>query len=88
MKMKPIEQLPINPIEHKIMLLLGLRGIKRKNLDFRTNSENERFFSYGHWQPIKGEDVLYVQEYCDIEVSEISWRDEDCGWQCYYRIDS
>jgi len=34
------------------------------------------------------EDIRYIQEHCDIAVSEISWYDDDCGWQCYYRIDS
>ena len=86
--MKEKHTLPNEPKEHKITLLLGLRGIKSKDLDFRYNNKNERFFSFGHWLPIRVEDISYIQEHCNIVVSEISWYDDDCGWQCYYRIDS
>ena len=44
--MKEKHTLPNEPKEHKITLLLGLRGIKSKDLDFRYNNKNERFFSY------------------------------------------
>jgi hypothetical protein len=80
--------LPSCPNEHKIMLLLGMRGIKRSRLDFRTNSEDERYFSFDHWLPVCAEDINYVQEHCDVRIDEISWYDDDCGWQCYYTIDS
>ena len=86
--MKEKHTLPNAPKEHKITLLLGLRGIKSKDLDFRYTNKNERFFSFGHWLPIKVEDISYIREFCDVEISEISWYDDDCGWQCYYRIDS
>jgi len=86
--MKEKHTLPNTPNEHKIALLLGICGLERKHLDFRYNQYDERFFSFKHWLPIKVEDISYVQEHCDIVVSEISWYDDDCGWQCYYKIDS
>ena len=70
------------------MLLLGMRGITRDRLDFKYNNKNERYFSFGHWLPIRAEDIGYIQEHCDVKIDEISWHDDDCGWQCYYRIDS
>ena len=59
--MKEKHTLPNAPNEHKITLLLGLRGIKSKDLDFRYNNKNERCFSFGHWLPIKLEDIRYIQ---------------------------
>ena len=44
--MKEKHTLPKTQDEHKVVLLLGLRGIKSKDLDFRYNNKNERFFSY------------------------------------------
>ena len=82
------DTLPSHPNEHKIMLLLGMRGITGDGLDFSTNAENDRYFSYRHWLPIRTEDINYVQEHCDVKIDEISWYDDDCGWQCYYTIDS
>ena len=70
------------------MLLLGMRGITRDRIDFKYNNKNERYFSFGHWLPIRAEDIGYIQEHCDVKIDEISWHDDDCGWQCYYRIDS
>ena len=86
--METKDTLPSCPNEHKIVLLLGMRGIAKDRLDFSTNADNERYLSFGHWLPIRAEDISYVQEHCDVNISEISWHDDDCGWQCYYRIDS
>lgn len=79
---------PITPEEHKIVLLLGLRGIKKEKIDFRVTEKNERFFCCGHWSPLKHEDIEYIKEHSNTNINEISWYDSDCGWQCYYRVDS
>ena len=79
---------PITPKEHKVVLLLGLLGIKKEKISFQHTDRNERYFSCGHWLPIKNEDIAYVQEHSNANINEISWYDSDCGWQCYYRIDS
>tara|TARA_R110000787_G_scaffold152168_1_gene265971 strand:+ start:1342 stop:1602 length:261 start_codon:yes stop_codon:yes gene_type:complete len=86
--MKEKQTLPNTPNEHKIALLLGIRGLERKHLDFRYNQYDERFVSFEHWSPIQAEDILYVQTHCNVILNEISWHDDDCGWQFYYGIDS
>ena len=85
---------PITPNENKIILLLGLLGIKKNELSFsslvtktKENTKIERFFSLGHWLPIETENILYVQEHCDVHIEEISWHDDELGWQCYYAIE-
>jgi|TARA_R110000824_G_scaffold10249_4_gene45379 hypothetical protein len=85
MKLKELE--PSTPVEHKIVLLLGMRGIKKNRLNFK-GMHNDRFFSFGHWSPIKAEDIAYVQEHTGLLIDEISWHDSDCGWQCYYQFAS
>ena len=85
--MKLEEMKPSTPIEHKIVLLLGMRGIKTKRLSFQVMND-ERFFSFGHWSPIRTEDISYVQEHTGLSINEISWHDDDCGWQCYYQFAS
>ena len=42
MKLKELE--PSTPVEHKIVLLLGMRGIKKNRLNFK-GMHNDRFFS-------------------------------------------
>jgi len=85
MKLKELK--PSTPVEHKIVLLLGMRGIKKNRLNFK-GMRNDRFFSFGHWSPIKAEDIAYVQEHTGLLIDEISWHDSDCGWQCYYQFAS
>ena len=77
---------PSTPNEHKIVLLLGMCGIKKDWLKFNETEKDERFFSFGHWQPIKPNDIGYVERHSGVNINEISWYDEDCGWQCYYTL--
>ena len=77
---------PKTPHEHKVVLLLGMCGIKRDRLTFSETRDNERYFSFGHWLPIRPNDIGYVEKHSDMDINEISWYDEDCGWQCYYLL--
>ena len=79
---------PNSPVEHKIVLLLGLCGIKKDTIDFLFTDKGERILQIGHWVPLKNRDMAYIKEHLDTSLNEISWYDADCGWQCYYRVDS
>ena len=78
----------MNPIEHKMLLLLGMNGIDKRKISFKTSSAGDRFFSYGYCNPIKISDVEYLKEHCQLEIEEISRFDNDFGWQYFYRFDS
>ena len=80
------ETKPINNIEWKSLLLLVMRGYKRSKIEFRTGLDGNRHLRYGYWEPIKLEDLEYLQEHSNIKLKGIKIFDDDCGDKFWYDI--
>ena len=76
---------PANPIEHKVMLLLGIKGYSRKELRFKNCSDG-RILQHGYWKSIDWDDIMYVQDNCKVTFSIVNWEDEDTGFLTGYRM--
>lgn len=76
----------IKPIEHKMILLLGMQGYDKKELRFKTNCNNDRYFKYGYWRGINEESIDYLQHHCQVIIEEVSWYDDDCGRKYAYNF--
>ena len=76
---------PAHPIEHKIMLLLGIKGYRRKDLRFKDCSDG-RILQHGYWNNIEWDDIMYVQKNCAVTFSIINWEDEDTGFLTGYKM--
>jgi len=74
---------PAHPIEDKVKLLLGIKGYE--DLRFKYCS-NGRILQNGYWQTIDWDDIMYVQENCDIRFTIVNWEDEDTGFLTGYRM--
>ena len=79
----------LTPIDHKIKLLLVMQGYKRDDIQFILNptgfeATGLTMLRVGHWDWIKDEDISYIQEHCPVEIEDVRWYDEDCGWQSVY----
>jgi len=80
---------PKHPIEHKIMLLLGVQGYKHKDLRFKDCSDGlsaGRILQHGYWNSIEWDDIMYIQDNCDVRFEIVNWEDEDTGFLTGYRM--
>ena len=74
---------PVHPIEDKVKLLLGIKGYD--DLKFKYCSDG-RILQHGYWNSIEWDDMMYVQENCDVRFTIINWEDEDTGFLTGYRM--
>ena len=79
----------VTPIEHKMKLLLVMKGYKKDDIEFISNprgfeATGIKMLRIGHWDYIKDEDISYVEEHCPVKIEDVCWHDEDCGWQTVY----
>lgn len=74
---------PAHPIEDKVKLLLGIKGYE--DLRFKYCSDG-RMLQNGYWQTIDWDDIMYVQENCDVRFTIVNWEDEDTGFLTGYRM--
>ena len=79
----------VTPIEHKMKLLLVMKGYNKDDIEFISNprgfeATSIKMLRIGHWDYIKDEDVSYVEEHCPVKIEDVCWHDEDCGWQTVY----
>ena len=79
----------VTPIEHKMKLLLVMKGYKKDDIEFISNPRGFeatciKMLRIGHWDYIKDEDISYVEEHCPVKIEDVCWYDEDCGWQTVY----
>ena len=75
---------PIHPIEDKVRLLLQMKGYK--DLRFKDCSDDGRILQHKYWQSIDWDDIVYVQENCEVSFSIINWEDEDTGSLTGYKM--
>ena len=78
-----LDTTPIHPVEDKVKLLLGIKGYE--DLRFKYCS-NGRMLQNGYWQTIEWDDIMYVQENCDVRFTIVNWEDEDTGFLTGYRM--
>tara|TARA_R100001594_G_scaffold28071_3_gene53239 strand:+ start:2094 stop:2372 length:279 start_codon:yes stop_codon:yes gene_type:complete len=78
----------IYPWEHKIVLLLGMQGYNKDNLQFRLSLNNERYLRYGYWEPVAEKDIDYLHKHCEIKIIERSWEEDEKGTVFSYDIKS
>tara|TARA_R100000458_G_C8227143_1_gene209885 strand:+ start:530 stop:823 length:294 start_codon:yes stop_codon:yes gene_type:complete len=79
----------ITPIEHKIKLLLVMKGYKRDDIEFffdeAVDEENYiRMLRIGNYNYIKDGDISYVEKHCPVKIEYEEWYNQDCGWQSVY----
>ena len=72
-----------SPIENKILLLLGLEGLKKEKVNFLKLKKGNKIFSYLNWLPLKKTTIDYLNVHCNLDIKEISWMSSK-GWKCYY----
>tara|TARA_R100000656_G_scaffold7903_4_gene9125 strand:+ start:3919 stop:4239 length:321 start_codon:yes stop_codon:yes gene_type:complete len=77
---------PKSGIENKIVLLLGMKGYNKDDIHFKTSLDDVRYLRIGYWDFIESNDFDYIQIHCDTVIDEISWYDDDCGWQFAYDL--
>ena len=77
---------PVDENEWKALLLLVMRGYKKKKLQFKTGLDGNRYLKNGYWLPIKIDDLNYVNEHSNIKLEGIKIFDEDCGDKYWYDI--
>ena len=75
--MRTIE--PVNHDETKALLLLVMKGYKRKDVQFRESLDGTRHLRVG-------KDLDYVETHSNIKLDEISIFDDDCGRKYWYSI--
>jgi|TARA_R100000479_G_C6358376_1_gene191940 hypothetical protein len=78
-----LDTAPVHPVEDKVKLLLGIKGYE--DLRFKYCSDG-RMLQNGYWQTIDWDDIMYVQENCDIRFTIVNWEDEDTGFLTGYRM--
>ena len=80
----------LKPIENKILLLLGMKGYKRKKIQFKTNDNGVRYMINGDHDFIERNDLKYLQNNCDsrkFEIKEKAWMiGPDQIWEFAYTI--
>ena len=79
----------VTPIEHKMKLLLVMKGYKKDEIEFISNprgfeATGIKMLRIGHWDYIKDEDIPYIEKHCPVKIEDVCWYDEDCGWQTVY----
>ena len=74
-----------HPIEHKIKLLLGMKGYDKKEMRFK-NGSGGRTLQYQYWKVIDFNDLMYVQEHCPVTFTIVNWDDEDTGPLTAYKM--
>ena len=74
---------PVHPVEDKVKLLLGIKGYE--DLRFKYCSDG-RMLQNGYWRTIDWDDIMYVQENCDVRFTIVNWEDEDTGPLTAYRM--
>ena len=78
-----LDTAPIHPLEDKVKLLLGIKGYE--DLRFKYCSDG-RMLQNGYWQTIDWDDIMYVQENCDVRFTIVNWEDKDTGFLTGYRM--
>ena len=80
----------LKPIEYKILLLLGMKGYKKKEIEFKTNDTGVRYMINGDYDFIEKKDLKYLQNHCDskkFEIKERAWMiGPDKTWEFAYTI--
>tara|TARA_Y100001963_G_C6758432_1_gene438134 strand:+ start:104 stop:394 length:291 start_codon:yes stop_codon:yes gene_type:complete len=86
-RMTYLEQYPPkNGIENKIVLLLGMKGYNKDDIHFRTSLDDVRYLRIGYWDFIEKNDLDYIQIHSGAAIDEVSWYDDDCGWEFAYNL--
>ena len=78
-----LDTAPVHPVEDKVKLLLGIKGYE--DLRFKYCSDG-RMLQNGYWQTIDWDDIMYVQENCNVRFTIVNWEDEDPGFLTGYRM--
>jgi hypothetical protein len=75
---------PQNKIENKIVLLLVMRGYKKKDIHFRDSTNNSRYLRYGYWGYVDYDALSYAGNHANVYFDTIMVDDEDWGNGYYY----
>ena len=80
------ETKPTSIHENKALLLLVMKGYKKKDIQFKGIIGGARELRIGYWKPIMSNHLDYIQTNSNIKLDEFSVWDDDCGRKYWYQI--
>jgi len=81
--LKPLENLSED--EDKLKLLLKVYGYPY--VVFKNSIDNEyRYIRIAYWKPISKEDLAKTHVYSNLQLEEVRFYDDDCGYKYWYNI--